>query len=143
MSTNNIEPILDEHIGTRQMLDDAFGIADDAPSLEERTNTTVMDAFAVADSVHESFSGNDDANSEFGLGGVEVHALDEVDNDEHVEEVVFDAMVLEGVLQELFVGAKCTTLAATILVMNLNTVHGITNSFVDELLTVLHGHLLP
>jgi hypothetical protein len=35
-----------------------------------------------------------------------------------------------------------TKLAATILLMNLCTVHGVSNNFADELFTIMHCHLL-
>jgi hypothetical protein len=34
-------------------------------------------------------------------------------------------------------------LASTLLLMNVCTIHGVSNKFVDELLTLLHKHLLP
>jgi hypothetical protein len=54
----------------------------------------------------------------------------------------FDPEPLEEALQELYVGARSTKLAAIILVMNLCTVYGISNSFVDELFAILHTHIL-
>ncbi len=45
----------------------------------------------------------------------------------------FDPMALEGAMKELFVGAKCTKLATTILLMNQCTIHGVSNKFANEL----------
>ncbi len=45
-------------------------------------------------------------------------------------------------MKELYVGEKCTKLRATILFVNLCTMHGIINKFVDELFALLHQHLL-
>ncbi len=45
----------------------------------------------------------------------------------------FDPMALEDAMKELFVGAKCTKLASTILLMNLCMVHGMKNKFANEL----------
>jgi hypothetical protein len=40
-------------------------------------------------------------------------------------------------------GAKSSMLATTLLLMNVCMVHGVSNKFVDELLALLHKHLLP
>ena len=46
-------------------------------------------------------------------------------------------------MKELYDGSRNMKLAATILVMNLCMVHGVSNNFADELFTILHCHLLP
>jgi hypothetical protein len=51
--------------------------------------------------------------------------------------------MLEEAIQELYEGSRSTKLAATILLMNLCTVHRVSNNFADELFTILHRHLLP
>jgi hypothetical protein len=43
----------------------------------------------------------------------------------------------------LYAGASVTKLAATMLIMNICTMHGVSNTFVDELLHLLHKHILP
>jgi hypothetical protein len=40
-------------------------------------------------------------------------------------------------------GAQSTKLVATMLLLNVCQVHGVSNKFVDELLSLLHRHLLP
>jgi hypothetical protein len=45
--------------------------------------------------------------------------------------------------QPLYKGAKSLMLAATLFLMNVCMVHGVSNKFVDELLALLHKHLLP
>jgi hypothetical protein len=55
----------------------------------------------------------------------------------------FDPHMLEDAIKPLYRGAKSTELAATILLMNLCTVHGVSNNFTEELFALLHGHLLP
>jgi hypothetical protein len=45
----------------------------------------------------------------------------------------FDLMVLEDAMKELYISTKCTKLAATILLMNFCTIHGVSNKFADEL----------
>ncbi len=58
-----------------------------------------------------------------------------------VEPHNFDPMVLKDAMKELYASTKCTKLRATILV-NLCTVHRVTNKFVDEFFALLHQHLL-
>jgi hypothetical protein len=55
----------------------------------------------------------------------------------------FDPHALEAAVRGLYTGAKSSTLAATILLLNLCTIHGVSNCFVDELFSILHGHILP
>jgi hypothetical protein len=59
------------------------------------------------------------------------------------EDPSFDPDALEEAMKGLYAGEKCTKLVATILLMNLCTVHRMSNCFVDELLTILHYHLFP
>jgi ribosomal protein S27AE len=46
----------------------------------------------------------------------------------------FDLVALEDAMKESYIGTKCTKLAATILLMNLCTIHGVNNKFANELL---------
>jgi hypothetical protein len=55
----------------------------------------------------------------------------------------FDPYMLEDAIKPLYRGARCTELAGTILLMNLWTVHGVSNNFTHELFAILHGYLLP
>jgi hypothetical protein len=55
----------------------------------------------------------------------------------------FDPSALKEAIRSLYKGARSTKLAATILLVNLCTVHGDSNCFVDGLFTILQGHLLP
>jgi hypothetical protein len=55
----------------------------------------------------------------------------------------FNSVILRDVVAELYKGLSSTKLAATILLMNLCTVHGMINKFCDALVTLLHCHLLP
>ena len=59
------------------------------------------------------------------------------------EQVQFDPTDMEEALQELYSSSRCTKLAATILLMNLCTVLGVSNNCANELFTLLHGHILP
>jgi hypothetical protein len=68
--------------------------------------------------------------------------LDGNDGDEGGN-VELDPHTLEDAVRGLYSGAKSSTLAATIILLNLCTIHGMSNCFVDELFSILHGHILP
>jgi hypothetical protein len=59
------------------------------------------------------------------------------------EDSSFDPQMLEDALKPLYRGAESTELVATILILNLCTVHGMSNNFSNELFALMHGHLLP
>ena len=69
------------------------------------------------------------------------------DNDKDVrgqdESDGFDPALLEEAIQELYDGSRSMMLEAMILVINLCTIHGINNKFVDELFIILYCYLLP
>jgi hypothetical protein len=54
----------------------------------------------------------------------------------------FDLHALEDAVSGLYMGAKSSKLTATILLLNLCSVHGVNNYFVDELFSILHSHIL-
>ncbi len=58
-------------------------------------------------------------------------------------DVASEAQHLREACQPLYKGAKSSMLVATLLLMNVCMVHGVSNKFVDELLALLHKHLLP
>jgi hypothetical protein len=62
--------------------------------------------------------------------------------DDH-DDVANEAQHLRETCQPLYKGAKSSMLAATLLLINVCMVHGLSNKFVDELLALLHKHLLP
>jgi hypothetical protein len=59
------------------------------------------------------------------------------------DDILVEANCLREACQPLYNGAKCTKLASTLLLMNVCTMHGLSNKFVDELLALIHRHLLP
>jgi hypothetical protein len=61
------------------------------------------------------------------------------DQDDFLDE----ANALREACESLYKGAQSTKLAATMLLMNVCQVHGVSNKFVNELLALLHLHLLP
>jgi hypothetical protein len=50
---------------------------------------------------------------------------------------------LQKACQPLYLGFHSTKLTATMLLMNIYTIHGVSNKFVDELLYLLHKYLHP
>jgi hypothetical protein len=68
---------------------------------------------------------------------------EEETNREDGDTANFDPHDLEDAIRGLYRGAKSLKLAATILLLNLCSVHGVNNSSVDELFSILHGHILP
>ncbi len=54
-----------------------------------------------------------------------------------------EANALHEACESLYTGVQNTKLTTTMLLMNLCQVHGVSNKFVDELLALLHLHLLP
>jgi hypothetical protein len=50
---------------------------------------------------------------------------------------------LKETCQPLYLGTRSTMLAATMLLLNITKVHGVSNKFVDELLSLLNKHILP
>jgi hypothetical protein len=59
------------------------------------------------------------------------------------DDISTEANYLWETCQPLYNGARCTKLASTLLLMNVCTIHGVSNKFMDELLALLHKHLLP
>ncbi len=59
------------------------------------------------------------------------------------DDISIEANCLWETCQPLYNGARCTKLTSILLLMNVCTVHGISNKFMEELLTLLHKHLLP
>ena len=141
---------MDAQMNTRAMLENAFPVAVDDKDLEDRVQEEVAEAFVVADAMHE------DCNVSSGLRSVNrdevAHNSDEgaydeptvvVEDAEVAEEHLFDERDLHEAMRQLYRGVRCTKLAATILLMNLCAVHGVTNNYADELFAILHRHILP
>jgi hypothetical protein len=135
---------VDAQVVTREMLNDAFQFVDDDVDLQNRVQHEVLAASAAADSVHEEYSDGRSSSAHEGADPVDMEELTGDTNSVHEEtDSGFDPEPLEGVLQQLYSGARATKLAATLLLMNLCTVHGVSNSFADEFFAILHSHLLP
>jgi hypothetical protein len=59
------------------------------------------------------------------------------------DDISIEANYLREACQPLYNGARCTKLASILLLMNVCTIHGVSNKFMDDLLALLHKHLLP
>jgi hypothetical protein len=103
----------------------------------------VVGTFTVADGVHNQCRQSDNWDEDIrGCGGSD-DAVGENDDEETPEDSNLDSDALEEAIQPLYKGAHSTKLAGTVLLMNLCAVHEVSNCFVDELFTILHGNLLP
>lgn len=129
---------------TRRLVDNVFQQDHGNVKLEERIKDDALQAFALADAIHE-LSFEDDIENR----GVDI---DDVDMDETVVEMdvdrnnIGDASCQPWLLKEainlLYRSACCIELVASILLVNLCKVHGVSNNFAKELFNLLHNHLL-
>jgi len=101
----------------------------------------IEEAFVVADGLQEEANvRNGNNNEDKLLGNIEVdhELLGEVASKDVVPlDNSFDLMALEEAIKELYKNSKCTKLVVTILLMNLCTMHGVSNKFANELFTFL------
>lgn len=65
------------------------------------------------------------------------------DTDNIEDALEFNVDKLEDALRPLFSMARCSKLSAIVLLLNICTVHQVTNSCVEELFKLLHLYLLP
>lgn len=121
--------VLDATVDTRGMVEHALPTVDPQPNLAERLGEEVREAFGIADFVHEKFM-----ETEFGDPGEEPLADAEVDKGDGVPHL--DDRTLQDSLEHLYDGSRCSKLAATVLLMNLVTVHGVSNQCANELFSI-------
>jgi hypothetical protein len=141
-----VEPrLLELHaqVDTRGMIEDTFHHVNNPAILQERVRDVVMEAFTVADSVYDDYSQSRNSDHQWGTNVSGDEPTGEKKHAKMDEDPSFDPDALVEAMKGLYAGAKCMKLAATILLMNLCTVHKVSNCFLDELLTILHCHLLP
>jgi hypothetical protein len=150
-SRRRVSPLkleIDSQVNTRDMVDNVI-LEEPLPTeMEDIVADVVTYAFVLGDSIHEECSDESlhDGGSTLPNHGRSKHSdyntgdpvADEDDNTSNL-----DATLLEDAIHELYSGVRCTKLAVIILLMNLCTVHGMSNNFTDELFTILHRHLLP
>ena len=115
------------------MVQDTFQEFDERPQvLEDIMEEIVMDAFTVVDDLQdgEDDDSSDEANEE---PLADVCGESKKDNNPHE---------LEDAIQELYGSAKSSILAATILIMTLCTIHGVSNKIADQLFALFSLHFL-
>jgi hypothetical protein len=124
---------MDAGIEVRSMVEDVFQ-ENDQPQrpLEETMEDIVMDAFTMVDGLQEGTCDSGDEDEEEPMG--------DLGNEDDKEDAPHD---LEEAIQELYDGAKSSVLAATILIMTLCTIHGVSNKFADQIFVLFRLHLLP
>jgi hypothetical protein len=125
---------MDEGFEVRAMVEDVFQEIDEQEHpLEETIHEIVVDAFNVVDGLQED--ANDDS-----CGEDDEEPMGDLGNEEDNYDAPHD---VEDAIQELYDGAKSSVLAATILIMILCTIHGVSNKFADQLFALFRLHLLP
>jgi hypothetical protein len=123
------------------MVDNAFLEEPLPPDVEEIVHDIVIGAFDLGDDVHEECNNSSGKGDAANLSEHGITSCKDVEGHETSDH--FDPTMLEEAIQELYEGSRSTKLATTILLMNLCTVHGVSNNFTDEFFTILHRHLLP
>lgn len=125
------------------MIDDTFKECDDDDVGEDRLQEAVVTAFAVANNIHEEFQSHDDWNEPSFSNPRQEEGLEDGQNADDGNSPNFDPHVFEDALRGLYNGAKSSKRLFTILLLNLCTVYGVSNYFVDKLFSIFHGYLLP
>jgi hypothetical protein len=114
------------------MVDKAF-LEEPLPlDVEEIVHDVVTGAFDLGDAMHEECNDSSGKGDAANLSEHGVTSCEDVEG--HKTSDHFDPTMLEEAIHELYKGSRNTKLAATILLMNLYTVHGVSNNFADELL---------
>ena len=132
---------LDSHVNKRDMVDNAFLEEPRPQEVDDIAEEVVADAFTLGDFVHAECSGT--SYDDEGPNVPTDDGTSDGDPEHPDDNSGLDPAFLEEAMKELYDGSHTTKLAATILVMNLCTVHGVSNNFTDELFTILHCHLMP
>ena len=123
---------MDTGLEVRSMVEDVFQEIDQQQHpLEETMQDMVMDAFTVVDGLHDGANDSGDEDDEEPMG--------DIGNEDDKDDAPHD---LEEAIQELYDGAKSSVLVATILIMTLYTIHGVSNKFADQVFAIFHLHLL-
>ena len=122
------------------MVNDAFQQHDEPHDpvhpMELELGNIVMDAFNIVDELDNVLDDeSDDGVDDEPMGANDCSTDEEGGND--------DPRVLEEAMKELYHGARSSVLVATIIIMALCTIHGVSNKFADSLFTLFWNHLLP
>jgi len=160
MGTKVEVQVVDEAVNVNQLLDDLFQMLEEEHEGERVANLSsdhnvegmevtgmVQNAIKIMEELaalpksmpnqnnHDRGQGGVDNDMGLGETGAPSVASD--------DDISTEANYLREACQPLYNGARCTKLASTLLLMNVCTVHGVSNKFMDELLALLHKHLLP
>jgi hypothetical protein len=129
-------------VDTLGLVHDAFEHTDNTCTIEERHLDKAMMAFTIIDTIDEECK-KTSKNTETDAMEIDGDKPDEVaNNGEGTKDSNFDPCTLEDAITPLYTFAKCLKLAVMILLMNLCTIHGVSNSFAKELFLILHVHIL-
>ena len=113
----------------------------------QETQTIVEDVQAAADSMqeHDIFTANAAACAPGDSPGIPETCEGAAGPEDAPLDAVQDLNLSDVLLSchPLYAGAPVTKLAATMLIMTICTMHGVSNKFVDELLFLLHKYILP
>jgi hypothetical protein len=142
--------LVDEGVHMEQLLYDLF-LAPDAevgmenvhlnPNSKEDGIGMVQEVCDVMEElvvVPKNMIGQDESNAKRNIGDKHEGFATNLD-----EDIFNEGQYLQETCQPLYNGAKSSMLANTLLLMNVCKVHVVSNKFVDELLALLHKHLLP
>ena len=130
----------DAGLDMRGMVEDTFQQRDDPSGpgqpLESDIGNIVIEALNIVDELENVLDDvSDDGEDDEPMGANGSGNAEEGCND--------DPRRLEEAMEELYHGARSSVLAATILIMTLCTIHGVSNKFADQLFTLFREHLLP
>jgi hypothetical protein len=152
-STQTLMQLVDEGVHVGQLLEDLFRSANaehvgmEEASLNLNSREDGMRGLGMVHEVCEIMEElSTMPNSMATHGGLNVEE-DTGNNDEGLvaddhDDVANEVQHPREPCQPLHKGAKSSMLAATLLLMNVCMVHGVSNKFVDKLLALLHKHLL-
>jgi hypothetical protein len=124
------------------MIHSTFEKRDELDPGYNRVQEVVADAFTMADNIHDECRSAHNWNEPCFDNIMEDDVPGNVDDAEEDGDVQFDSDGLEEAVGGLYEGAKSSTLAAIIFLLNLCTIYGVSNCFVNELFCILHGHIL-
>jgi len=124
------------------MIDQALEEMDVTTSTAKRVHCEVNDVFAIAYSIYE------DCRKLDAKDNVEVEEcgnnplVGDMSIDGGVKNPNFDARVLEESIDALYYGSKSNKLVVIVLLLNLCTIHRVSNHCTSKLFNILHIHLL-
>ena len=131
---NRFDGSMDAGLDVRAMVEDAFQEIDTQQQpMDETIQDIVMDAFTVVDGLDDGVY--DDSGDE-----ADEEPMGDLGPEDERDDAAHD---LEEAIQELYDGAKSSVLVATILIMTLCTIHGVSNKFADSIFALFRLHILP